>query len=468
MSEPIDLVGGPFAVIESDPGVFTSLTRQLGIKNIELTELYDIEPWAVDHLQPHGLIFCFGWKKDKDAQDHRPHTDDFQNDPVEQVWFANQLSDDACASHAILNVLFNCDKEKVDIGEELSFFREETRDMSGVMKGLAVSSSHLIRKAHNSLARPADIRGAQITLALTSLSAQKKAAKSTTTKSQAKPKRNTKTTAKTSPPKPAKKKEENEKESEDEEAYHFIGYVPAYGKVWELDGFKSHPLEVGELSSSPAANWMDVVRPALRMKMAKYGESGRFSLLAVVDGLYEKASDEWEYWKRERKSVERRLQDIDTGWKEKVDPTILFSADEACVLSDSHQAMIPSTARQGTFASSFASRRLESDRKIIQERDSAKLVKMYETAVKECLNAKVSVEDELTRGKGIETDCIKRTYDYEPFLCEFVKCLHAEGLVDALIEKPKPKKAAANGRGKSRKKMKLDDDADEDDGKWEP
>jgi len=31
------------------------------------------------------------------------------------------------------------------------------------------------------------------------------------------------------------------------EACHFIGYVHAYGKVWELDGLKSGQLEVGEL-----------------------------------------------------------------------------------------------------------------------------------------------------------------------------------------------------------------------------
>ena len=124
--------------------------------------------------------------------------------------------------------------------------------------------------------------------------------------------------------------------------YHFIGYVPAYGKVWELDGLKSGPLEVGELPIQPpvtprftasqslstlnSAGWMDVVRPALRMKMEKYGgaaEGGnniRFSLLAIVDGLYEKASDELEMLKREWIALERRLG---VGWEEKVRPTSL-------------------------------------------------------------------------------------------------------------------------------------------------
>ena len=119
-----------------------------------------------------------------------------------------------------------------------------------------------------------------------------------------------------------------------DEAYHFIGYVPAYGKVWELDGFKSGPLEVGELPLPlPSAStsqqdhpptsvrWMDVARPALRMKMEKYGgaaEGGsniRFSLLAIVDGVYEKVSDELQILKRERAVLEKRMG---VGWEEKV------------------------------------------------------------------------------------------------------------------------------------------------------
>ena len=134
-----------------------------------------------------------------------------------------------------------------------------------------------------------------------------------------------------------KEKEQNTDKEEEEETYHFIGYVPAYGKVWELDGLKSGPLEVGELpedssssssgtttttsSKDPNRGWMDVVRPALRMKMEKYGGSGcdgsniRFSLLAIVDDMYQKASDELELLKREKIALERRLE---AGWETSV------------------------------------------------------------------------------------------------------------------------------------------------------
>ncbi|KAI0067512.1 cysteine proteinase [Artomyces pyxidatus] len=133
----LDTVGGPFA---SATGVFSSLVRTLGIRGVEVVEIYDIEPWAVNHLSPHGLIFCFLWHKDH----HRPT--DFEDPAAERVWFANQLSDDACASLAILNVLLNC--PNCDLGQQLTDFRDDTAQMSPVVRSFALltrPASHLLR-----------------------------------------------------------------------------------------------------------------------------------------------------------------------------------------------------------------------------------------------------------------------------------------------------------------------------------
>lgn len=75
------------------------------------------------------------WRKDA----HRPG--DFDDPAAERVWFANQLSDDACASLAILNIALNC--PDIDIGEELAGFRRETESMSPVVGflGLRISVS---------------------------------------------------------------------------------------------------------------------------------------------------------------------------------------------------------------------------------------------------------------------------------------------------------------------------------------
>ena len=127
---------------------------------------------------------------------------------------------------------------------------------------------------------------------------------------------------------------DHDADANQEEAYHFIGYVPFRGKVWELDGLKSGPVEVGELSAPPSASgsdtaadrdWMEVVRPVLRMKMRKYGggdsETGsiRFNLLAIVKDQFCKLSDNLELLKRERNALERKLNDaFPEGWNDKV------------------------------------------------------------------------------------------------------------------------------------------------------
>ncbi|PBK83216.1 cysteine proteinase, partial [Armillaria gallica] len=248
----LDLVGGPFAVIKSDPGkplncilthysyscmqVFSHPQHVNSESRTSRSSKYT-EPCAVDHLHPYGLVFCFCWRKDT----HRPTN--FKDPAAEHVWFANQLSDDACASQAILNILFNC--SNINIGKELS----ANNTLATAILNAAKKEKEKMKQDHNP-----------------------------------------------PPNKCAKTKKPPLKEG-DKEIYHFISYIPAYGKVWELDGLKSGPLEVGDVMAM--TEWMDIVQPALRTKMHKYGGGGdngghdiQFSLLAIVDDAYEKASNE--------------------------------------------------------------------------------------------------------------------------------------------------------------------------------
>ncbi|KZT01927.1 cysteine proteinase [Laetiporus sulphureus 93-53] len=437
-----DLVGGPFAVIESDPGVFTALIRKLGVRGLEVTEIYDIEPWAVDHLEPHGLIFCYLCTDDNEAAENIAYIDD---PDAEVIWFANQLSNDACSSQALLNVLLNC--PNVELGEELREFRAITEQMSPVMRGLALSGSQFIREAQNSLARPADIRGALHSIATTTVKASKAQAKA------AKP-----------PPKkrkvsssPSKARCKSAKAAEEQqEVYHFIGYVPARGRVWELDGLRKSALEVGELGGpSDARNsWMDVVRPALRMRMQQYTASEsdhiRYNLLAIVDDRYCAASDKLELLKRERNTLERRLRETyPEGWADKVDQTLYTCAADAF-------ATCVRPASEGTvFSEDFGSRKM--DREIaILDMPARSLPTAWEACVQAALSAKVAVEDEITKAREANTEQIKRTFDYEPFITQFITCLHNEGLLEAAMqskpaEESPSQSAPARGKGRGKR-----------------
>ena len=103
---------------------------------------------------------------------------------------------------------------------------------------------------------PADIRGAHHALAASALESAKAAAKAAS--SPPTKKRKTSSTAST-------KRKAASKPSVD--AYHYIGYVPAHGRVWELDGLRARgPLDVGEIHA-------DADRKSTRLNSSHSGES---------------------------------------------------------------------------------------------------------------------------------------------------------------------------------------------------
>jgi ubiquitin carboxyl-terminal hydrolase L5 len=64
----------------------------------------------------------------------------------------------------------------------------------------------------------------------------------------------------------------------------------------------------------------------------------------------------------------------------------------------------------------------------------------------------VSPPPSLFFSQKFQTEHIKRTHDYEPFLKEFVVCLQNEGLLEPLLDvnddaKAKAKRVKLNGKG---------------------
>ncbi|KAI0693067.1 hypothetical protein BC835DRAFT_1416146 [Cytidiella melzeri] len=431
---PTDLIGGPFAVIESDPAVFTTLIRKLGIHGLEVTEIYDIEPWATDYLNPRGLIFCYPCEVDDDGTETTSESQYNRTlcDPdSEHVWYAHQLSSDACASQAVLNVVLNL--SDVEMENDLKFFLSDTTGMDPVMKGLAVTNCQWIREAHNSLARPADIRGAQHSVAKSTLEYAKKQRAAARKEASGPPAKRRKTVL-VSP-----RKEKEAQTDNMQESYHFIGYVPRDGRVWELDSLRpGGPLEVGDFSSNeltagapPHKGWMDIVRPAIKRRMhhlmASGSENISFNLLAIVDDRYEKASDELEMLKRERIQLERRLNEaFPDGWSEKVQADLY--ASRSSIFETSAQSQKPGP----TFARNFASRKLTQDMSVL-DMPQRNLVPAWETCLRAAMSAKVAVEEELANAARAHTEHINRTFDYEPFIHTFISQMHNEGLLDPML-----------------------------------
>jgi len=225
--------GPEWCLIESDPGVFTELIRNFGVTGAQVEELYTLDDEAFIELKPvHGLIFLFKWRPGDEPSGKL----DVEN--KNNIFFAQQVISNACATQAIVNLLLNVKSDDIKLGPVLEEFKNFTSDFDPTNRGLCLSNSEPLRAAHNSFARQQlfelDVRGLG--------------------------------------------KEDN---------FHFITYVPINGHIYELDGLQSAPIDLGPIKEGE--EWLQTVRPIIEKRIQKYTEGEiHFNLMAVISDRKDK------------------------------------------------------------------------------------------------------------------------------------------------------------------------------------
>jgi len=218
---------GNWCLIESDPGVFTELIHKFGVTGLQVEELWSLDKEQFADLKPvFGLVFLFKWTADEE-----PAGSVVQDSRLDKIFFAKQVINNACATQAILSVLMNIEDPAVVLGPTLQDFKEFCGSFDAGMKGLTLSNSDQIRSVHNSFAR-------QTLFEFDSKKAEK-----------------------------------------DDDVFHFVSFVPINGRIYELDGLKAGPMDLG-----PAGDdWTDNVRPIIEARMQKYQQGEiHFNLMAII------------------------------------------------------------------------------------------------------------------------------------------------------------------------------------------
>jgi len=273
-----------WCTIESDPGVFTSLIESFGTQNVEFTELWSLDDDSLSHLiRPmegvdnaavHGLIFLFKWQSRSGEKETEGSGTPLTGDDVpEGLYFAKQVTHNACATQAILSVLFNAPNSiteegegnsppneqhdddsgrRLVLGRTLSNFKSFTSHFPADLRGEAIGSSDEIRTAHNSFGRAEDAF-------LSDPSKPKRVA------------------------------------TDDDDVFHFIAYVPHEdGCVYELDGLQSGPIQIGSYknkdgstenngTTATAMDWIQVARDAIQKRLSHYASTEiKFNLMAMT------------------------------------------------------------------------------------------------------------------------------------------------------------------------------------------
>lgn len=216
-------------MIESDPGVFSELIKGFGVDGVQMEELWGLDKENFTKLgNVHGLIFLYKWQANEE-----PSGTIVVDDRLDKIFFAKQVINNACATQAILSILLNVDHEEVKLGSTLDDFKSFSASFDPQLKGLSLSNCDTIRNVHNSFARQ------QMFEFDASLA------------------------------------------KDDDDVFHFVGYMPIEGRLYELDGMKEGPVDLGAVPKD--SDWTDIVRPVIEQRMKKYSEGEiHFSLLAMV------------------------------------------------------------------------------------------------------------------------------------------------------------------------------------------
>ncbi|KAF7722244.1 ubiquitin carboxyl-terminal hydrolase [Apophysomyces ossiformis] len=234
---------GNWCLIESDPGVFTELISGMGVKGVQVEEIWSLDNATMEELKPvFGLIFLFKWQQQHATPSPSIASD---NEPTDHIFFAKQVINNACATQAILSILLN--RNDIELGDELRHFKDFTASFPPDIKGLAISNSDLIRSVHNSFARSD----------------------------------------------PFVNEMHDPRASKDEDLFHFIAYLPIHGALYELDGLSHGPVRLGPCTDE---DWLNKANEAITARMERYGAAElHFSLMALTADridMYEEQMEE--------------------------------------------------------------------------------------------------------------------------------------------------------------------------------
>lgn len=267
--------------LESDPGIFTKILNDLGINSLQVDEVYDLDPVMSDS-ETLGYIFLFKWTDDGDklekptkyvkpTKSEKPtkckNLPDFEN----KLIFLRQKASNSCASHALLNIMFNTGHYKEsqvlkNIKNKLDGVLEDEANPLKLRKiaskrGRILAENATIQEIHN---RYAGFYSEFEDEGLLDESSEDES--ETDVESGEDKSANEESANETS----ENEKSANEKSSGSSEyqepRFHFTCYIPFENRVVELDGLKRASISHGEIRNN--TNWTKSAKNLIKTRIS--------------------------------------------------------------------------------------------------------------------------------------------------------------------------------------------------------
>lgn len=414
--------------LESDPGLFTLLLEDFGVKGVQVEEIYDLQKTIEGPV--FGFIFLFRWIEERRARRKivETTTEMYVKDEeaVNAIFFAHQVVPNSCATHALLSVLLNC--SDIDLGTTLSRLKVHTKGMCPENKGWAIGNTPELACAHNSHAMPQARR----------------------------------------------RMDRNSGVSTGRftgEAFHFVSFVPINGHLFELDGLKPFPMDHGPWGEKE--DWTDKFRRVMsdRLGISTGEQDIRFNLMAVVPDRRIAITHKLKMLRTNQtivsaalekllksKQLESRSQadqireTVDKIKKEEESPVKLSS--EYSQLLEMHEKDEPSVSMSKELESLVSLNSSSDSVEIIRETEIKKenpppspppafigagtfspkdLLSLLKNLESEINITEQHLCDENEKRAMFKVDDCRRTHNYDEFICTFLSMLAYQGELGDLV-----------------------------------
>jgi ubiquitin carboxyl-terminal hydrolase BAP1 len=357
--------------LESDPGLFTLLVEEFGVRGVQVEEVYDVSKNI--EAKVYGFVFLFRYELgDRRARKKSRHLASegvcyvLEKSIVNSMFFAHQIITNSCATHALLSVLLNC--PDIELGETLTKLKGFSLGLDPESKGYAIANTVELACAHNKHARPTNVA--------MPLSGRKGSIVSS---------------AHALMP----------------ETYHFVSYVPIKGRLFELDGLKEYPIDHGPWGEHE--DWTDLFRRTIAYRLAE-AENFLFNLMALVPDPSLQFSDSLKSLCRQQEAA---LNEVESLASESVG----FSGAPLQQRIDEVTRLLPSDLNMLKVISCQQSTLCTIDDKL--KHFIARVI----INASEIESTKKKLKEHIETRQRYEIEHSRRIHSYEQFITEFVKML---------------------------------------------